>query len=96
MIKKLLNSDEEYFKYCEENLIGYVNKGDGVINASINNESVFVNCRHKRQLLNLNNKELEINFKPYRYPCVMVWDGDEDFYNNVWRNAIFVYQEDFK
>ncbi len=96
MIKVLVNSDEEYFKYCEEHLLGYMNKGFGTNWADINQSTVYVNCNYKVNLPNWNNKTLEVSFKPFSYPCVMVLEGDEDFHDNTWCNVMFVYQEDFK
>lgn len=55
-----------------------------------------VNCDYKVNLLNWNNKTLEVSFKPFSYPCVMVLEGDEDFHDNTWCNVMFVYKDDFK
>ena len=73
-----------------------MNKGFGTNWADINRSTVYVNCDYKVNLPNWNNKTLEVSFKPFSYPCVMVLEGDEDFHDNTWCNVMFVYKDDFK
>ena len=91
MEKKLLHSDKEYFDYCIENGIGDISRRMCSQMCSIQDgescsEGTYIN----------DGKEwLQIDSKPTHYPCVLVWnlndDSDHDFYS-----GIIIYQEDLK
>lgn len=98
MEKKLLTSDEEYFKYCEEHQVGYIDFGGYANYAYIYEDGIECEvCNYSKMLKNWNDAVLEVKFKPTHYPCVMIAIAKSDIdFNDNYFYLRFVYKEDFE
>jgi hypothetical protein len=96
MTKKLLTSDEEYFKYCESNAIGNIDGKNESHIAVIPPDVDCKDCEYTVDLIGW-NETIHIDFKPSHYPCIMIFGTSENFYNSTrWYFIDFIYQEDFE
>ena len=85
MVKQLLNSDEEYFKYCVDNTVGYIHRK---YDSQCCNYDSGMECDFGETVY---GEWLKIERKPISYRCLMVWNCDDD--DNC--DVQFVYMEDF-
>ena len=95
MDKILLHSDEEYFEFCERNQIGYIARIYTPQSCKI---EMGIECNKDVTLYKgtAHEEYLNINVKPFRYPCILALYKDcigEDIQNEI---GIFIYPEDFE
>jgi hypothetical protein len=87
MNKKFLNSDEEYFKYCEQEGIGSCHR------MYYSTSCDWYSSEKCDKYFNYKGECFVIYEKPTHYPCVMNWilvGGDYEYYY-----VDFTYLDDF-
>ena len=88
MEKKLLHSDEEYFRYCYDNDIVTISRCGQYCEIEGG-----IECNEWRQVSDIVYERIEQ--KPSHYPCILTWstscDRENDYYS-----GIIIYPEDFK
>lgn len=91
MEKVFLQSDEEYFAYCEQNQIGRIPRRYGSQCCDIENG---IKCSEGATLYKGTHYKEYLGFdsKPSHYPCILVYyDGLDDIIRGM-----FIYQDEFK
>jgi hypothetical protein len=93
MRKVLLNSEDEYFKYCTEHNVGRImdgNDGSPFTDAVVAFGDTCCYVVERKDAPNLC-----VGVKPKSYPCIMVWEWIVDVNRGLDCKRAFIYEDDF-
>lgn len=93
MRKVLLNSEDEYLKYCTEHNVGKIMADGGCSTFTDAIVAFGDTCQYVIERKDAPN--LCVGVKPKSYPCIMVWEWIVDVNNGLDCKRAFIYEDDF-